>query len=401
MGAHPDDGVAQDGRLADAGRAADDRPLDEGLLLDDAVRLDDGVDDLGAGLDGRRRVDPREVVDHGLLVDALAAAARLDGRVRQLSGEQIEVRLDVPARGADVHPVTVRDEREDRYALGEQRREEVVLEREDLLGRNVLEHVRLDDVDPGVDRVGRDLVALGLLEEALDAAVLLGLDEPVGARVLDRRQHDRDDGLSLLVEGDDVLEVDVGEDVAVEDDGPVVDDLTRVLVGARGAERLRLDDVADPHVVMRSVAEDVLDLLWLVGEAEDDVVDVDASEQVQLIGEKRRADERHDGLRGVQRQGPQAGAFSACENHGLHRRAMTPSKENKSLASRTPRAKTRSRRDFASRRDVASLHENSGVSNNRSTPDATSAAVRRPCARRPRRTRPRAGCTGRARDRSA
>jgi hypothetical protein len=56
---------------------------------------------------------------------------------------------------------------------------------------------------PGVDRVAGDLVGFRLLEEPAHAAVGLGLDEAVGLRVLDRREHDRRLGLALAVEPDD------------------------------------------------------------------------------------------------------------------------------------------------------------------------------------------------------
>ena len=51
----------------------------------------------------------------------------------------------------------------------------------------------------------------------------VGFDQPVGARVLHRRQHDGGAGLPLAVQPDDGAEVDLGQHVAVEHDDRVVE----------------------------------------------------------------------------------------------------------------------------------------------------------------------------------
>jgi len=56
----------------------------------------------------------------------------------------------------------------------------------------VLQHLGIEHVDPRVDRVREDLSPRRLLEEALDAAVLVGDDDPELERVRDRLEPDRD-----------------------------------------------------------------------------------------------------------------------------------------------------------------------------------------------------------------
>ena len=73
----------------------------------------------------------------------------------------------------------------------------------------------------------------------------VGLDQPVRGRVVDRRQHDRRPRLALAVQPDDRGQIDLGQHVAVEDDDRLGAACRRRTDRAAGAERRRLDDVAD------------------------------------------------------------------------------------------------------------------------------------------------------------
>ena len=73
---------------------------------------------------------------------------------------------------------------------------------------------------------------------------------------------------------DDRREVDLGQDVAVEDDDRLVQRLAGVADGASCAERHGFDHVADAQAGVAAVAEDLLDAARLVVEAEDDLVDL-------------------------------------------------------------------------------------------------------------------------------
>ncbi len=105
-------------------------------------------------------------------------------------------------------------------------------------------------------------------------AVGVGFDQPVRAGILDRRQHDGRPGLPLAVQRDDRRQVDFGQHVAVEHDHRVVQRLGGVAHRAGGAERRRLDHVAERDADVAAVAEHLLDAPGLVVEAEDDLVDL-------------------------------------------------------------------------------------------------------------------------------
>ena len=148
----------------------------------------------------------------------------------------------------------------------------------------------------------------------------VGLDQAVGGRVVDRRQHDRRLRLALAVQRDDGRQVDLGQHVAVEDHDRVAQRFARVADGAGRAERRRLDDVADAHARVAAVAEDLLDAARLVVEAEDDLVDLrDLLEQVELVVEKRPVEDRDDRLGRVDGQRTQPRALAPGEQDRLHR----------------------------------------------------------------------------------
>src|SRR4029077_15974737 len=136
---------------------------------------------------------------------------------------------------ADVDPVAPIDVRDERLAPLDERRKEAPLDGPGHVLRNAVERFGLEDVDAGVDRVARDLVGVRLLEKPHDVAVRIRFDEPVRARVLDRRQNDRRFCLTLPMQLYYGTKVYLREHVAVEDDDRVVQRLAGVADGATGA----------------------------------------------------------------------------------------------------------------------------------------------------------------------
>ena len=157
-----------------------------------------------------------------------------------------------------------------------------------------------------------------LLEEALDASVLVGDDDPELERVLDRLQADRDRGLALLVEGDELAEVDVAERVARDDEEGVVELVGGQRHRAGGAERRLLDRVLDLHPQRLAVAEVAADRLRQERDRDDDVLEAVLAQELEDVLHARLADDRHHRLRLVGRERPQACALPTCHDDGLH-----------------------------------------------------------------------------------
>ena len=162
--------------------------------------------------------------------------------------ERVEVRLLELVEVADVLPVALADHPVQGAAHLEQQREELLGEVVRPVGRHVLQHLRLEHVDAGVDRVREDLPPRRLLQEALDLAVLVGDDDPELERVLDRLQPDRHGGVAVAVELEQRAEVDVAERVAGDDQHRVVE------LAATRAEPSRRSPAATPRPSTRCSA---------------------------------------------------------------------------------------------------------------------------------------------------
>ena len=93
----------------------------------------------------------------------------------------------------------------------------------------------------------------------------------------------------------------------------------RELDRAAGAERLRLDDVAEVDAEIGPVAEHLFDAPRLVVQAEHDLVDFrHLPQQVDLVLQERPVEDRDDRLRRVERQRPEPRAFATGEQDGSH-----------------------------------------------------------------------------------
>jgi hypothetical protein len=182
--------------------------------------------------------------------------------------------------------------------------------------------LRVEHVDAGVDRVREDLSPGGLLQEALDAVVRVGDDDPELERVVDVLEADGDEGFALLVEADEGAEVDVAEGVPGDDEERLVERVLGELDGPCGAGRRFLHRVADRDAVVLSGGEVAADRLWHEGDGDDDVLEAVLAEELDDVLHARLADDGHHRLRLVRGEGAKARALPAGHDHGLHRRTV-------------------------------------------------------------------------------
>ncbi len=184
---------------------------------------------------------------------------------------------------------------------------------------HVTQHFRLEHVDPGVDRVGEDLPPGGLLEEPLDAPVLVGDDDPELEGIVDRLEPDRDRGALRPVRLDERAEIDVAQRVARDHEECLVESLLREPDRAGGPERLLLDGVVDVDTERLAVAEVRPDRLWHEGEGDHHLVQAVTPEEVDDVLHARLADDRHHRLRLVRGQRAQPRPLPTRHHDGLHR----------------------------------------------------------------------------------
>ena len=130
--------------------------------------------------------------------------------------------------------------------------------------------------------------------------------------------------LPLLVGAEHGGEVEIGEDVPVHHDHAPVDQVGGVPHAAGRAERLPLDDVAQPHWAEVLLGHDRADGLRPVGDGEDHVPHPVRAEHPELVGEERHVQQRDDRLRPLERQRPEPGPQSPGQDDRLHGHGWSP-----------------------------------------------------------------------------
>ena len=198
----------------------------------------------------------------------------------------------------------------------EQSREELPLDGHRAAPGDAGEQAPVEHVDAGVDGVGRDLRRIRLLDEAPDAAALPQLHQAEGGGVGHPREVQRGRRAARLVEGEHRAEVGIGEDVAVEHEHAPVRDVHRVAHPARGAERLVLHRIRQPHAPGGTVAHGGPHRVHHVGAGQHRVPDPMAREQRELVGEKGNVEQRDDRLGPIIGERPEPGALATREDDG-------------------------------------------------------------------------------------
>ena len=94
------------------------------------------------------------------------------------------------------------------------------------------------------------------------------------------------------------------------------------LIAPGSAERLGVDDVAQPHAGRLPVAEVGAQRVGPVAAGEDDVRHAVAAQQVELVRHEGPVDQGHHRLGARVGEGPQAGARATDEDDGLHQAVM-------------------------------------------------------------------------------
>ena len=219
----------------------------------------------------------------------------------------------------DVLPVPVADPAVQRRARLQQLREHVPRPVDRNPGRHLGQHLGLHDVDAGVHGVGEHLPPGGLLQEPLDAPLLVHDDDPELKRVGHPGERDGDQGAVLLVVADQGGQVDVGEGVARDDQERVGPQLVLgVLHAARRPQRHLLGGVLQAHADVLAVAEVIayqrgqeLDRHHGLGEPV-------PLEQQQHVFHDRLVHHRQQWLGLVGGHRAQPGALPARHHHCLH-----------------------------------------------------------------------------------
>ena len=114
------------------------------------------------------------------------------------------------------------------------------------------------------------------------------------------------------------LQVKIGQRVPTDDEKGVVEMGGGVLDPAGGAEGHFFDDVCDIEAEAAAVAVEVLDHGGHILEGNDDLGDAVISDQVENMAEDGFVDQGDHRFGAPNREGTQAGAFTAGHDNGFH-----------------------------------------------------------------------------------
>jgi len=335
VGVAPDDAVFQAAVAVDDGVVADHaRPLDGHAFLDfDSVAEIDRPDNacIGGNLDigAQDQVAARaRALEQGRSSAAGGRCGRGESGGRHcfthglgqpdFTADKVGAGAHIFADGADVTPVAFGH-------VGLQPLSALQESGEELGGKVVggtvgdeVQYGRFEHVDAGVHPVRADGAPVRFFEELGDAAVFVANDCAVFERVgngIDGDGGESADGEMVLDGG---LKVEVGEGVAADDEEGVVEMGGGVFDTASGAERHLLDDIGDIETEGAAVTVEVLDHGGQILEGDDDLGNAVVFEQLKNMTEDRLVDKRDHRLGAPNRQGTQAGAFTAGHDYGFH-----------------------------------------------------------------------------------
>jgi hypothetical protein len=178
------------------------------------------------------------------------------------AGQRIVVGLLVLLQVSYIAPVVGCDEAEERLAVAQHERKDILGEVVTLPGFHVLEDFRFEHVDAGVDGIGEHFAPRRLLKKAGDAGRVVGDDHAELQRIRHALQRDRALRPVPFVKREECAEIHIGQCVAGDDDEALARQvLFGELDGACGSERRILDDVVHLDAHLRTVAEIVLDFV--------------------------------------------------------------------------------------------------------------------------------------------
>ncbi len=219
---------------------------------------------------------------------------------------------------AHVAPVAPGDEAEHGVPVAQQLREHIVAPVHRHPRPDVAEDGRVEDVDPGVDRIREDLPPGRLLQEAHHPPLLVQDHHPVlqgaGDAVEGQGGHRR----LLAMVGDDLFQVEVGQGVPADDQERLVQQRLGVLHAPRRAQGRILYRVVDAHPEVAAVVEVLLDHPRQVLQGHHHLGDSVPAQEGEDVLHHRGVHDGHHRLGAPDSQRTEPGALAPGHDDGLH-----------------------------------------------------------------------------------
>src|SRR5688572_13614716 len=125
----------------------------------------------------------------------------------------------------------------------------------------------------------------------------------------------------LTVRVERCFQIDVGDDLSVDDEKRIaIEELTRVVERATGAEDLRFFNVVQLHSEAAAVAEGLAHRLRAVMQVDDDLVKAIRGQIFRHVTDKRFTKNGNRGFRAIFGKRPEACAVTGGQNYRTHGR---------------------------------------------------------------------------------
>ncbi len=240
------------------------------------------------------------------------------GDLLPASSDDLHARAPQVPRASDVHPQAADLYAVEGHSLLQQQREHVLREVKRLPLGDVIQDLRLQDVDPRVHQIREDFLGLRLLLEAHDAPILVQLHNPKLRRVFHAGQRQRGRRPRLLVALVELAHIHISEHVAAGHHEGVLDEVRHPLHGPRRPRGGRLEGVEDGGVVLQPVPDALHHPVRHVARGDDHLPEAGGHQRAEDEVDARATGHWEEGLGHALRQGLEPGPKPAGEDDGLH-----------------------------------------------------------------------------------
>ena len=238
--------------------------------------------------------------------------------VEDLAGQCLGCGPPILADVADIAPIARGDKAIHGQTLLQHLRKDLAAPVERLARRDEIEHLRLQHIDAGIDRIGGHLAPTRLFQKAHHPSIGIGDDHAVVQRFGHMIEDDRGHRLLFFVKGDDLLQVEIGDGIAADHQKGVVKILPGVGNAARRAQGRLLDGIADTHAHGTAVSEVILNHAGHVLQRDDDFGDPVVAQKLQDVSEHHLVHQRQHRLGATHSQRAQPRACAACHHDSFH-----------------------------------------------------------------------------------
>ncbi len=230
------------------------------------------------------------------------------------------VYLTVRMHGAHIAPVSLGNMAVHRDSLRFQQRDKV----ERKIELRILRYISADDlrfhnIHAGIHRIAENLTPRGLFEKFIYSAVFIQHGDSVFDGRLHPRKHDRELRFLFSMKSQHLLNVEIDDAVAAQNNNGLVDAAKSLLHAAGRTERYFLDRIRYVHIPVRTVAEVILHTIGKIKQADSNVRDGIRAKKIDRVLDNRFVDNRNHRFWAVAGKRAQSVPLASGHDYRFHK----------------------------------------------------------------------------------